>query len=373
MSEEQTIQTPLWVQELDKYKASKPIEDVAADLGLKPEDIIMLVANENPNGMSDKVKEAVSKAVFSLNRYPDADSYHLQKAIAEKYGVPQDWVVIGSGSSELLGLAAQTVLSVGTTAIYPQYSFSLYPMVARLCGAETIEVPATDDYNADLQAMLDAIDSRTRLIFLTNPNNPTGTYLAENDILQFLDQVPPNVMVLFDEAYVEFLEPALQCDSVEMVRRHPNVMIARTFSKAYGLAGARVGYGIAQPELLSLLNRVRHPFNVNDLSQIAAIAALKDQDFVKKTLEVNKEGIKFLTEAFDQLGLPYMGLHANFITVRIGSHADEIVDYLLKKGIIVRRMRSYDLPEWVRVTVGTPEQNERFLEVLKEGLNKFGE
>ncbi|WP_337428577.1 histidinol-phosphate transaminase [Parasutterella sp.] len=370
---ETTITTPSWVQALDKYVASKPIEDVAADLGLKPEEIIMLVANENPNGMSSKVKEAVATAALNLNRYPDADAYHLQKAIAEKYGVPQDWVVIGSGSSELLGLAAETVLSEGTTAIYPQYSFSLYPMVARLCGAETIEIPSTGDFNADLDAMADAVDERTRLIFLTNPNNPTGTYLAEKDILDFLDKVPPTVMVLFDEAYVEFLEPALRCDSMEIVRLHPNVMIARTFSKAYGLAGARVGYGIAQPGLLSMLNRVRHPFNVNDLSQIAALAALKDQDFVEMTLEVNRKGIKFLSEAFDALKLPYMGLHANFITVKVGPHADDIVQCLLKKGIIVRRMKSYDLPEWIRVSVGTPEQNERFLEVLKEALIKFGE
>ena len=370
---ETTITTPSWVQALDKYVASKPIEDVAADLGLKPEEIIMLVANENPNGMSSKVKEAVATAALNLNRYPDADAYHLQKAIAEKYGVPQDWVVIGSGSSELLGLAAETVLSEGTTAIYPQYSFSLYPMVARLCGAETIEIPSTGDFNADLDATADAVDERTRLIFLTNPNNPTGTYLAEKDILAFLDKSPPTVMVLFDEAYVEFLEPALRCDSMEIVRLHPNVMVARTFSKAYGLAGARVGYGIAQPGLLSMLNRVRHPFNVNDLSQIAALAALQDQEFVEKTLEVNRKGIKFLSEAFDALGLPYMGLHANFITVKVGPHADDIVQYLLKKGIIVRRMKSYDLPEWIRVSVGTPEQNERFLEVLKEALAKFEE
>lgn len=370
MSETKVV-TPPWVQALDKYVASKPIEDLASELGLKPDEIIMLVANENPNGMSEKVKKAVEDAALNLNRYPDADAYHLQKAIAEKYGVPQDWVVIGSGSSELLGLAAQTVLSQGTKAIYPQYSFSLYPMVARLCGAKTVEIPATDDYNADLDAMAEAIDAETRLIFLTNPNNPTGTYLAENDILNFLDKIPPTVLVLFDEAYVEFLDPALQCDSMEIVRRHPNVMIARTFSKAYGLAGARVGYGIAQPELLAMLNRVRHPFNVNDLSQIAALAALKDQEFVQKTLRVNKDGIKYLTKEFDELKLPYMGLHANFVTVKIGPYADQVVSYLLKKGIIVRRMKSYDLPEWIRVTVGTPEQNRRFMEVLKEALAQF--
>lgn len=373
MSENVTITTPAWVRALDKYVASKPIEDVAAELGLKPEDIIMLVANENPNGMSDKVKEAVAKAALNLNRYPDADAYPLQKAIANKYGVPQDWVVLGNGSSELLGLAAQTVLGAGTTAIYTQYSFSLYPMVAKLCGAKTIEVAATGDYNADLNAMAEAVDERTRLIFLTNPNNPTGTYLAEDDILQFLDRIPPTVLVLFDEAYVDFLEEPLRCDSIEIVRRHPNVMVARTFSKAYGLAGARVGFGIAQPGLLSMLNRVRHPFNVNDLSQVAALAALEDQEFVDKTLQINREGIAFLSDAFDKMKLPHMGLHANFITVKVGQHADEIVQYLLKKGIIVRKMRSYDLPEWIRVTVGTPQQNRRFLEVLSEALRAVKE
>lgn len=367
-----TIKTPSWIQALDKYKASKPIEDVAAELGLKPEDIVMLVSNENPTGMSEKVKEAVAKAALSLNRYPDADSYHLQKAIARKYGVPQNWVVLGNGSSELLGLTAQMVLSEGTTAIYPQYSFSLYPMVAKLCGAKTVEVPATDDFNADLQAILDAIDSTTRLIFLTNPNNPTGTYLAENDILHFLDQVPPHILVFFDEAYVEFLEPALQCDSLEMVRRFPNVMIARTFSKAYGLAGARVGYAIAQPGILEMLNRVRHPFNVNDLSQIAALAALEDQDFVKRTLEVNRKGLEYLSKQFDELGLQYMGLHANFITVKVGP-ADQIIDFLMKNGVIVRRMASYHLPEWIRVTVGTPSQNQKFIELLKRALKEFGD
>ena len=367
------VKTPDWVLELDKYVASKPIEDVAAELNLRPEEIVMLCANENPNGMSAKVKEAVSKAVFNLNRYPDADAYHLQKDIAKKYGVPQSWVVLGNGSSELLGLVAQTVLSAGTTAIFPQYSFSLYPMVVKLCGAEPIEVPATSNFGADLDAMAEKIDSRTRLIFLTNPNNPTGTYLAEQNILQFLDKVPPEVLVLIDEAYTEFLEPALQMDSVEIVRTHANVMIARTFSKAYGLAGARVGYGIARPGFLSLLNRVRHPFNVNDLSQVAAREALKDQDFVEETLRVNKAGLRYLTQEFDALKLPYMGLHANFVTVRVGPKADQIVDYLLSKGIIVRRMRSYDLPEWIRVTVGKADQNRRFIKTLKEGLKKFGD
>lgn len=359
--------TPAWVQALDKYVASKPIEELAADLGLEPKEIIMLVANENPYGMSQKVKDKIAHAALNLNRYPDADSCYLQKALSKKYGLPQDWFVVTSGSSELLGLTAQTVLSEGKNAIIPQYSFSLYPMVAKLCGAETREVPATSDYNADLQRTLEQIDENTRLIFLTNPNNPTGTYLSEKEIIDFLEKVPSNVVVLFDEAYVEFLEKELQPDSLEIVKRFPNVIIARTFSKAYGLAGCRVGYGIAQPELLELINRVRHPFNVNDLSQLAAIAALEDQEFLETTLKNNREGIAQFAKAFDELGLPYMGLHSNFITVKVGDGA-KIVEELLKKGIIVRKMNSYDLPEWIRVTVGTKEQNERFLEELKELL-----
>ena len=367
---EAVISTPEWIRSLSHYKASKPIEDVARDLGLRSEDIVMLVANENPLGMSEKVRSAIAEAVFSLNRYPDADANRLQKAIAEKMGVPTDWVVIGNGSSELLGLAAQTVLSPQSSCIYPQYSFSLYPMVATVCGAKTVEVPATDDFNADLDAMLKAIDDTTRLIFLTNPNNPTGTYLPKEAIEHFLDQVPNHVFVLLDEAYVDFLEPELRLDSVALVRKHPNVMIARTFSKAYGLAGSRVGFAIAQPELLEIFNRVRHPFNVNDLSQVAALAALNDDEFIERTLENNQAGIKQLTQAFDHLGLPYMGLHANFITVKVGN-GDKIIECLLRKGIIVRRMASYGLSDWIRVTVGTPEENEKFLTVLKEAFSEI--
>ncbi len=364
-----TICTPAWVQALDKYKASKPIEELAKELGLKPSEIIMLVANENPTGMSGYVQKKISEAVLNLNRYPDADSCYLQRALAKKYGLPQDWIIVTSGSSELLGLAAQTVLSEGTNAIYPQYSFSLYPMVAKLCGAETREIPATEDYNADLDAMLAAIDGNTRLIFLTNPNNPTGTYLDSEALMDFLSKVPPTVLVLFDEAYVDFLEPELRFDSIGAVKRFPNVLVARTFSKAYGLAGCRVGYGIARPELLGWINRVRHPFNVNDLSQLAAMAAMEDESFIENTLKVNREGIKQLTEAFDEMGLPYMGLHANFITVRVGDGAKVVAD-LLKKGIVVRKMSSYDLPDWIRVTVGTKEQNDKFLEELGKIISK---
>lgn len=359
--------TPAWVQALDKYVASKPIEELAKELGLKPDEIIMLVSNENPYGMSTKVKERIANAALNLNRYPDADSCYLQKELSKFYGLPQDWFVVTSGSSELLGLTAQTVLSEGKNAIIPQYSFSLYPMVSKLCGAETREVPATGDYNADLQGILERIDENTRLIFLTNPNNPTGTYLSEAEIIDFLEKVPPYVVVLFDEAYVEFLEKEFQPNSLEIVKRFPNVVIARTFSKAYGLAGCRVGYGIAQPELLELINRVRHPFNVNDLSQLAAIAALNDREFLEMTLQENRKGIEQLKLAFDEMGLPYMGLHSNFITVKVGD-GTRVVNELLKKGIIVRKMVSYDLPEWVRVTVGTKEQNERFIEELKKVL-----
>ena len=283
-------------------------------------------------------------------------------------------LIMTVGAAGGLNIIFKTILDPGNEVMVFAPYFGEYKSYAANFDAKIVEVmPDEADFMPDLADFERKITKDTRAVIINNPNNPTGTYLAEKDILDFLDKIPPTVMVLFDEAYVEFLEPALRCDSMEIVRLHPNVMVARTFSKAYGLAGARVGYGIAQPGLLSMLNRVRHPFNVNDLSQIAALAALQDQEFVEKTLEVNRKGIKFLSEAFDALGLPYMGLHANFITVKVGPHADDIVQYLLKKGIIVRRMKSYDLPEWIRVSVGTPEQNERFLEVLKEALAKFEE
>jgi len=362
------ISTPEWISSLGHYKASKPIEQVAKDIGIKPEEIIMLVANENPLGMSDNVRRKISEAVFHLNRYPDADAWPLKNALAKKLNVPEDWIVLGNGSSELLGLSAQMVLSPENSAIYPQYSFSLYPMVARLCGAKTVEVPATEDFNADLDAMLAAIDETTRLIFLTNPNNPTGTYLEKEKVEEFLDKVPEHIFVLFDEAYVEFLEPELRLDSIGLVKKHKNVLIARTFSKAYGLAGSRVGYGVAQPELLEMFNRVRHPFNVNDLSQVAALAAMEDEAFIERTLENNRKGKEYLTESFKKLGLPFMGVHANFITVKIGPKAEQIINELFMKGIIVRKMASYDLPEWIRVSVGTEEENRKFIQALTEVL-----
>ncbi len=363
-----TLLAPPWVQSMGKYKASKPIEEIAKELGFKPEEIVMLGVNENPLGMSKKVRDKIAQATLSLNRYPDADACWLQKSLAAKYKVPQDWVVVTSGSSELLGIAAQAMLSEGTNAVFPQYSFSLYPMVTKLCGAEVKEVPATEDYNADLEAMLEAIDENTRLVFLTNPNNPTGTYLSEKQIVDFLEKVPKEVLVLFDDAYAEFLEDELRPDTVELLKRFPNVLTARTFSKAYGLAGCRVGYGIAQPEVLDLINRVRHPFNLNDLSQLAAMTALEDQEFLQETLENNRKGRKQLAKKFDEFGLPYMGLHANFVTVKTGN-GKEVTDRLKEKGIMVRDLNSYSLPDWIRVTVGTEEQNNKFLKELENILN----
>jgi histidinol-phosphate aminotransferase len=365
------VDVPVWVQALGHYQASKPIDELAHDLGLRVEDIVMLVANENPLGMSSKVREAVAKAVLQLNRYPDADAWPLKKALADHMQVPSDWIVVGNGSSELLGLAAQTVLEPGSNAVYPQYSFSLYPMVAKLCGAETREVRATEDFNADLDAMLAAIDEKTKLVFLTNPNNPTGTYLPADAIEAFLEKVPSRVLVMLDEAYIDFLEPDLRPDSVRLAQKFSNVMVARTFSKAYGLAGSRVGYAVGNPQLLELFNRTRHPFNVNDISQIAAIAALSDKAFVEETLANNRRGIKQLTQAFDEMGLPYMGLHGNFVTVKIGEHCSAVLEALFKKGIIVRKMKSYDLPEWVRVSVGTEAENNKFLSVLRAELAKL--
>ena len=335
-------------------------------------DLIDFSVNVNPAGPSPRAVAAACKALSRIDAYPDRESLALVRALARAQGIPEDTIVCGAGASDIIWRLAAAVRPKRIVVCAP--TFSEYAEAASYYGACVQEFPLSEANDFDVPASFArAIEGPGDVAYLCNPNNPTGTYLAEKDILAFLDKIPPTVMVLFDEAYVEFLEPALRCDSMEIVRLHPNVMVARTFSKAYGLAGARVGYGVAQPGLLSMLNRVRHPFNVNDLSQIAALAALQDQEFVEKTLEVNRKGIKFLSEAFDALGLPYMGLHANFITVKVGPHADDIVQYLLKKGIIVRRMKSYDLPEWIRVSVGTPEQNERFLEVLKEALAKFEE
>lgn len=362
-----------YVRGIAPYQAGKPISEVAREFGLDAGTIIKLASNENPLGMPDSAKKAIESALVNASeagRYPDANGFSLKKALSERYGVPENWITLGNGSNDILELAAHALVKQGEVVIYSQYSFAVYPLATQEVGAKGVAVPAKN-YGHDLVAMQKAITPDTKLIFIANPNNPTGTFLSPTEIETFLAKVPRQVVVVFDEAYNEYLDPALQYDSVQWAKKYPNLLVSRTFSKIYGLAGLRVGFGIAQPEITDLLNRVRQPFNVNALAQAAAIAALEDQSFIQKSAQLNTKGYHQLIKAFEELKLEYVPSYGNFVLVRVGNDDDagqRVNLALLKKGIIVRPVKGYGLPQWLRITIGLPEENERFIQTLKEIL-----
>jgi histidinol-phosphate aminotransferase len=353
------------VRQIAPYQAGKPIEELAREFGLAPESIVKLASNENPLGMPDSARTAMLRAL-DLGRYPDANGFELKAKLSARYGVPADWLTLGNGSNDILEAAAAVTLDANASCVFSQYSFAVYALATQARGAKAIVVPARD-FGHDLEAMAAAIGSDTRLVFIANPNNPTGTFLPADSIAAFLARVPRQVVVVLDEAYNEYLPPALRYDSVAWVRRYPNLLISRTFSKAFGLAGLRVGYGIAQPELTDLLNRVRQPFNVNTVAQAAAAAALDDTAFLEESYALNKRGLDELTAAFSRLGLAFVPSFGNFALVKVGP-AGRVYQELLKRGVIVRPVANYGLPEWLRVTVGLPEENARFIEALPAAL-----
>jgi histidinol-phosphate aminotransferase len=311
-------------------------------------------------------------AIADLGRYPDSNGFELKNALAKKMGVPFEWITLGNGSNDILELTARAVAKEGDEVIFSKHAFAVYPLATQAVGAKAIEVPAKQ-YGHDLEAMLAAVTPATRLIFVANPNNPTGTFLSGAQIDAFIRRVPPHVVVVIDEAYNEFLTPEQQYDAIAWVREFPNVIVSRSFSKAYGLAGLRIGYGIAQPQLTDLLNRIRQPFNVNSLAQAAAIAALADEAFLKKCYEVNRAGYQQLTQAFDQMGLEYLPSSGNFVLVKVGEepNAGAVVNLeLLKAGVIVRPVGNYDLPQWLRISIGLPHENETFILALKKILKR---
>ncbi|HQR20270.1 MAG TPA: histidinol-phosphate transaminase [Burkholderiaceae bacterium] len=354
------------VRAIAPYQAGKPIDELAREYGLDPARIVKLASNENPLGVPDSAKKAMAAAVEDLGRYPDSNGFELKAALAARYGVPMDWITLGNGSNDILELAAAATLTPGRSCVYAQHSFAVYALATQARGARAIVVPARR-LGHDLDAMAAAIVADTALVYVANPNNPTGTHLTAEAIGTFLAQVPPRVVVVLDEAYNEYLPPELRVDSTSWVRRYPNVVVSRTFSKAFGLAGLRVGYGIAQQELTDLMNRVRQPFNVNAVAQAAAVAALADDAFLARSYELNLRGMQQLTEAFDALGLEYVPSVGNFVLVKVGPAA-KVYQELLKRGVIVRPVANYGLPEWLRITVGLPQENEAFLRALPEAL-----
>ena len=361
---------PDYVRAIAPYQAGKPIAEVAREFGLDEASIVKLASNENPFGVPESSRQAMAAAAAELGRYPDANGFELKAALAARYKVPADWITLGNGSNDILEIAAHAFVAAGQSVIYAQYSFAVYALATQGVGARAIVVPAKE-YGHDLDAMLAAIEPDTRLIFIANPNNPTGTFIPAARIQAFLDQVPNNVIVVLDEAYNEYLDAEHQFESADWVRSYPNLVVSRTFSKAYGLAGLRVGFAIAQPAVTDLMNRIRQPFNVNSLAQAAAIAALNDKEFLAKGAANNSAGYRQFVEAFEELGLEYVPSFGNFVLVRVGDAPEagaRVNLELLKQGVIVRPVGNYGLPNWLRVSIGLPAENAVFIAALKKVL-----
>jgi histidinol-phosphate aminotransferase len=357
------MQLNSFLKTLPAYQPGRPIEEVARELGLPVDSIIKVASNENPFGPSPMAQAALRDAIPTVNLYPDGNAFMLKRKLAAKLGVEPANLVLGNGSNELIEFASHALLGPDTNIVVSQFCFAIYPIVARMFGAEVITVPAKN-YGHDLPAMLRAINDRTRIIFVANPNNPTGTLVEREDLIKFVNEVPDDVLLAMDEAYVEFLDDPL--DLVPLIRlgARKNLILMRTFSKIYGLAGLRIGYGIADAELIAGLEKTRQPFNANLLAQAGAAAALDDEEHIQRTRANNFAGLEFLARAFRDMGLEYVPSFANFILVRVGDGA-RVFDAMQKLGVITRPMGGYQLPEWLRITVGTPEENRRTLAALK--------
>ena len=350
------------IYKIKAYQPGKPIEEVKREFGLK--NVIKLASNENPLGPSPKAVEAIRGYASKINFYPDGGSYYLKKALGEKLGVKEENIILGNGSDEVVSLITRIFLQKGDQAIMGDPSFLMYKIDAQLSQAKVASVPLKN-FRLDLSEMSKAISSRTKLIFISNPNNPTGTIITEDEVEHFLKDVPPRILTVFDEAYYEYVEDTNYPQSIDLLDKNSNIIILRTFSKIYGLAGLRVGYGIGSPEVIDLLNKARPPFNVNSLAQVAALASLEDEDQVNQSKSLVREGKEFLYSNLRRLKVSFIPTQANFILIKIGKKAKDVEGELLKKGIIVRGMGAYNLPHYIRVTIGTKPQNEEFIKNLQ--------
>jgi histidinol-phosphate aminotransferase len=360
---------PANVRAIAPYVPGKPIAETARELGIPEDRILKMASNENPLGASPAALAAIRGALDDVNYYPDGSGYELKRILSERLGVAPRNIVLGNGSNDVLELAARTFLTRDDSAIYSQHAFMVYPLAIQAIGAKAIVVPARD-YGNDLDALAAAVRSDTKMVFVANPNNPTGTFSPWTEIERFLARVPARVLVVLDEAYGEYLPDELASPTAGWLTRFPNLVISRTLSKAYGLAGLRVGFALAHPEVAEMMDRVRQPFNVNHLAMVAACAALGDSDFIARSRDMNAAGLEQLAAGFQRLGLEYIPSRANFITVRVGADADRVYREMLAAGVIVRPIAGYGLPQHLRVTVGLPEQNERFLAALAAALGK---
>ncbi len=352
---------------LPVYEPGRPIEEVARELGLDPARVIKLASNENPLGPSPKALVAMREAAARAHIYPDGNGFLLRRKLARKHGVDLAQVVLGNGSNEIIEFLGHAYLAPDDEMVISQYAFAIYEIVGRIFQARVVEVPARE-HGHDLDAMLRAITPKTRLVFVANPNNPTGTAVASAALRDFILAVPSHTLVVIDEAYQEFLTDAL--DTPALIARQPNLVIMRTFSKAQGLAGLRIGYGLAAPEVAAALHKVRQPFNANLIAQAAALAALDDAEHIRRTVGTVAEGRRFLETELGRRGIPFVPSCANFILLRVGD-GNRVFQELMRRGVIVRPMQGYRLPEWIRVTVGTGAENQTFLRALDEvGVKK---
>jgi histidinol-phosphate aminotransferase len=356
------------ILELEAYPPGKPVEELERELGISGS--IKLASNESPLGPSRRALEAAVQATEGLNRYPDGSSYYLREALASQLGVAPEALIFGTGSSELLEILAKCVLGPGDEAVFPWPSFAMYPIVTRGMGAKPVEVALDGDFRFDVASVLSAVTDRTRVVFLANPNNPTGTSIGQAEFDVLVDGLPERVILVHDEAYLDYVRRDDFPDTLAAIRRRPTVLSLRTFSKVYGLAGLRVGYAIGDPELVGYLERARHPFNVNSMAQAAALGALRDAYHLARVRELTHRGLEKLERAFDELGLAWARSDANYVLVEVGEDAAGLYQRLLRRGVITRALGAFGLSSHLRVTVGLPEENDRFIEALRAELGR---
>jgi histidinol-phosphate aminotransferase len=354
---------PPYIRAIAPYQPGKPIAELERELGIT--DIVKLASNENPLGCSPLATAAMQEAIKTIALYPDGNGFELKDALCQRFGIAHERIILGNGSNDMLELAARAFLTVGDKAVYSDHAFAVYPLAVQEVGATGISVKAKN-YGHDLDAMRRAaVENNAKLMFIANPNNPTGTFLSGDELPAFLRALPRNILVVLDEAYNEYLPEACRYDAVSWLAEFPNLIISRTFSKAYGLAGLRVGYAFADAQVTDMINRVRQPFNVNSVAQAAAVAALGDADFVRKTHDLNLRGMEQITQGLTALGLAYIPSYGNFVSFKIGDGA-AFYRRLLELGVIVRPVASYDMAEYLRVSIGTEKENAKFLAALRQ-------
>lgn len=357
---------PAYIRSIAPYQPGKPISDLARDKGLEPSQIVKLASNENPLGVSPNAHMAMMDALDEIARYPDGNSVSLRDAVCEKFNVTPSQLVFGNGSNDILELSARAFLAPGDEAVYSQHAFAVYSLVTQALGATGVVVPAKE-FGHDLDAMLLAITPKTRMVFVANPNNPTGTLIGKVELKKFLSLVPKHTLIILDEAYDEYLTDELKAESIGWLAEFDNLVISRTFSKAYGLAGLRVGFGLTSNAIADLMNRVRQPFNVNSIAQAAAVASLGDDEFVERTRALNQAGMVQITQGLEKLGLTFIPSFANFVSFKVPD-ARGVYERLLNQGVIVRPIANYEMPDYLRVSIGLFSENARFLEALAEAI-----